>query len=337
MGTDNRDKKRHLIHQLMKEAKAFDFFEAVRRIEQLNSDKPRMGCGTSPDDEAVRFGQEPSLAFATSTIADFQVNTGSDAARMIVNFFGLLGPNGPMPLHVTEFVRSRALNYYDPTLQRFLDIFHHRLIALFYRAWALNEQAVSYDRPDDDWISHFVGSLIGLDSRQHSDRNDKVPFYGKCYWAGRLIQVARNSEGLEAILADYFDVPVAIEEFKGSWLDIPEQYYLELGKNQDNATLGMNAVLGDSYYTKTEKFKIIVGPLDLSRYEELLPCTDSYARLKDWVNSYLVKPLQWDLEVILKAEEVPQTTLGSYGQLGYTSWLKSQPVAEDKDDLLVHA
>jgi type VI secretion system protein ImpH len=106
----------------------YDFFQALRRIECLFPRMPRIGEALRPVDEPVRLGQEPALTFAPSTISSFNTPAGTAVPRMEVRFFGLLGPNGPLPLHLTEFARGRSVNAGDLTLVRFLDIFHHRFL-----------------------------------------------------------------------------------------------------------------------------------------------------------------------------------------------------------------
>src|SRR5690606_19296656 len=114
----------------------FDFFQAMRRIECLHPEKPRLGAGLRPMDEPVRLAQEPSMAFAPASLSSFLLPAGGRPARMEVRFFGLLGPNGPLPLHLTEYARMRLLNAGDATFARFLDMLNHRFLMLFYRAWA---------------------------------------------------------------------------------------------------------------------------------------------------------------------------------------------------------
>ena len=99
-----------------------------------------------------------------------------DPAKLPVNFLGLFGPNGPMPVHITEYARERQLNAHDPTLVGFLDLFHHRILSLFYRAWAVNQKAADLDRPKDArfpdlyrhilWDRHRVIARPRCSSRQ---------------------------------------------------------------------------------------------------------------------------------------------------------------------------
>src|SRR6185437_10457128 len=151
-----------LLRDLQERPFDFGFFQAVRRIENLYRDKPRTGASSHASDDPVRLVQEPTTAFAPATLASFAPGEGKSKPRLSSYFFGLLGPNGPLPIHLTEYGRDRLRNAGDATFVRFLDLFHHRLLSLFYRAWAINHPAVSFDRPEDDRFAAYVGALFGL-------------------------------------------------------------------------------------------------------------------------------------------------------------------------------
>jgi len=161
------------FRRLESEPYAFDFFQALRRLECLNPESPRLGESASPKDDPIRLGQEPSLAFAPSTLAALQPGRGNRPPRLLVHFMGLFGPNGPLPLHLTEYARDRIRNSDDPTFARFLDLFHHRMLSLFYRAWAVAQPTVQMDRPATDRFAGYVGSLIGTG---HPDLQDRDAF-----------------------------------------------------------------------------------------------------------------------------------------------------------------
>ncbi len=127
----------------------YDFYQTLRRLECLYAEKPRWGEALRPVDEPVRLGQDPDLSFAPAPLAAFDRPAGQ-TPHLQVRLFGLLGPNGPLPLHLTEYARERLRHAGDPTLSRFLDMFHHRFIALFYRAWAQAQPHVNRDRPGQD-------------------------------------------------------------------------------------------------------------------------------------------------------------------------------------------
>jgi type VI secretion system protein ImpH len=156
----------------------------------------------------------------------------------------------------------------DPTLSRFLDVFHHRFLALFYRAWAQAQPHVHRDRPKEDRFTVYVGSFVGMAPSTLRDR-DSLPDLAKFFHVGALIRQVRNPEGLMHILQHFFRVPVKIEEFVGHWMFLSRRDRSSL--SPEGAPLGIGAVLGDSVWDRQHKFRIHLGPLTLAQYEDLLP------------------------------------------------------------------
>ena len=318
---------------LAKEPYRYDFFAALRRVEALHPAKPRLGSALRPVDEPIRLAQEPSLSFAPATLSSFQPpNANSPYGRMEVRFFGLLGPNGPLPLHLTEYARERMMHSNDRTFARFLDIFHHRFLSLFYRAWAQAQPAVSLDRPRDDRYSAYVGSLLGLGAPVMRNR-DAVEDHAKLYYSGLLVRHVRNADGLAALLSGFFRVPVRIEQFVPQWLTLPVNDRTRLGAAA-TASLGRGAMLGPRVWDRQHKFRIRLGPLDLAQYESFLPGGSAIGKIVAWVRQYLSFELDWDMHLVLLRKEVPRTRLGEYGRLGWTTWLgKKPPGTADVADL----
>ena len=120
-----------LLAPLAGEPRRFDFYAALRLIEAAYPDNPRFGRSQRAADDPVRLAQAVTLAFEPAMIEKLEWR-GEKPPRMEVNFLGLSGPNGPLPLHLTEYIRDRLRNSADPTLARFLDVFHHRMLSLFY-------------------------------------------------------------------------------------------------------------------------------------------------------------------------------------------------------------
>jgi type VI secretion system protein ImpH len=240
-----------------------DFYQTLRRIECLFADKPRWGQALRPVDEPVRLGQDPDLSFAPTPLASFEADAAGGPPRRQVRLFGLLGPNGPMPLHITEYARERARHAGDPTLARFLDLFNHRFIALLYRAWAQAQPHVSGDRPGDDRFATMVAAFIGLAPRSMRHR-DSVPDTAKLFHAGALIRQARNAEGLASIVGHFFAVDAAIEEFVGHWMHLGPGERTYLGR--EGATLGSGAVVGGRVWDRQHKMRIHLGPLTAAQY-----------------------------------------------------------------------
>lgn len=331
-----------LIARVGDEPWAFDFFQLMRRVEALSAlakRAPGVGRSSRAKEDPVRFGQEPSLAFAPRTISG--VKTRAGVTRMFVNFMGLLGPQGPMPLHFTEYVRSRELHHQDPTWSRFLDIFNNRMVALLYRAWAMNRPIVSRDasftgQPERDRFASYVGSLFGMGVRGLTDRDD-LDDDAKRFFAGRLANQTRSAEGLHAILRRYFDVPVKIDEFIGRWCDLPDLYHTRLGRLGVSG-LGTTAILGSRVWECQSTVRVTLGPMTLDQYERLLPGQPGYDRLTSWLRMFGGDELGWEIVLVLRKEETPAPRLGSGPgavRLGYSGWLSSAKPAEDPADLVL--
>uniref|UniRef100_UPI000481E09F type VI secretion system baseplate subunit TssG n=1 Tax=Paraburkholderia dilworthii TaxID=948106 RepID=UPI000481E09F len=151
-----------LIAALQSTPWRYGFFALMRRINANPAIDPA-GSAPSPATEPFRVGQKPSLIFAPREIAEARLDNG----RLHIRLFGLgmLGPNGPLPIHVTEIAREREEHRQDPTLSNFLDIFHHRSLTLLYRAWASAHSVASLDRPEHDRFSFYVAALSGSTQR----------------------------------------------------------------------------------------------------------------------------------------------------------------------------
>jgi len=322
-----------LFTRLAESPHSFDFYQALRQLECLFDSNPRWGHARRPADEPVRFGQDPELTFPPAPLSSF--GTGRDGRpRLQVRLFGLLGPNGPLPLHLTEYARERMRHAGDPTLSRFLDVFHHRFVTLFYRAWAQAQPHVNHDRPAEDRFASYIGAFVGLSPRAFRDR-DALPDLAKFFHAGALVRHTRNAEGLRAILQHFCRVPVQIEEFVGHWMTLEMRERTRLGR--EAATLGSAAVAGGQVWDCQSKFRLHVGPLSLGQYEAFLPGGTLIQKLVDWVRLYLCYEFEWDVRLILRKDEVPPLNLGQRGRLGWTSWLGRRQAATDAGDLCFNA
>jgi len=218
-----------------------DFYQTLRRLECLYSEKPRWGQARRPVDEPVRLGQDPDLSFAPAPLASF--DTHGKTPRLQVRLFGLFGPNGPLPVHLTEYAHERQHNAGDSAFARFADVFHHRMLSLFFRAWATTQPAVDRERPESSAYADQIGSLIGI-GREPLRQRDAVPDVAKLHFAGHLGNATRHAEGLRAMVAELFELPVEIDEFVGEWIDLPQDGLCRLGRSLETNALGVNVLAG---------------------------------------------------------------------------------------------
>jgi type VI secretion system protein ImpH len=297
-----------------------DFFAAMRAIEAHHAHLPRLGHAKRPADEPIRLGQHPDLAFAPAALSGVKYNEHGVPPRLELAFFGLFGPNGALPIHLTDHARERILHHGDETTARFADLFHHRLGLLFYRAWAQAQPTASLDRPGDDRFAQFVGSLIGLGESTLQHR-DEAPDHSKLYYAGHYARQTRNAEGLENIVSGYLKLPVKLESFVGHWMTLPESERTRLRHGQHpSAQLGRGAVAGRQVFDRQHKFRLHIGPLDLPQFESLLPDRPTLHAVRALVRQYVGQEFEWDVRLHLKRDQVPATRPGSFGRLGWTTW-----------------
>ncbi len=339
---DSRSPAAVVLARLVQRPDRFDLFEAMRLIENAHRDKPRLGDALRPVDEPVRFAQEPSLVFAPSPVAAFSVREGAPP-RLVQRVFGFLGPNGALPIHLTEYAREREVYSRDPTFLRFLDTLLHRFGLLFYRAWARAQPVVGLDRPAEASVVRQVGSLIGLGERGlcHRDALGDMP---KLFYAGRLGRQVRDADGLQSWLSLQFQVPVKVLDFQGAWLQLEPSERTRL-RRDPLGRLGHGAVLGRSVWDVQHKFRVVMGPLGWKRFADLLPGGQPLESLRALVRQFLGFEFAWDLRLVLKRDDVPLWTLAGSrdrrtGCLGRTAWLRTTRPragsAGDADDLIMN-
>lgn len=319
------------LDDLLTEAYAFDFFEAMRRIECSWPGLPRLGTAIRPADEPVRLGQIPSLDFAPSMLASAQ-RTADNKLRIQSYFLGLHGPQGPLPLHLTEYVHDRMTNGRDRTLAAFTDIFHHRMYELFYRAWANNRPTVAFDRPDEDRFATYLAAFVGLVSPGMRNR-DAWPDQAKIFYAGLLSSATRSCQGLEALLTDYLGYEVHIEECVGEWIAIVRPERMRLG-DRETATLG-RSVLGEKVWSAQHKVRIRIGPLSAADVLSYRAGSSNLARLRALVMNYLGMEYAWDVQLVARRAGIPPVKLGDSGYLGWSSWLAPALEGSDLDDVII--
>jgi type VI secretion system protein ImpH len=306
----------------------FTLFAALRLLEQGNATQPRLGESRKAADDAIRLAQPPYLIFAPSEVESFDQEEGRRPVLQQYTF-GMFGPNGALPLHLTEFARERERQLEDPTVKDFINTLQHRMASLFHRAWANSDPATNFDRPEQDRFRTYLGALIGIAGEPARARDDVVD-YAKLQRCGRFAPQCRSAEGLEAILADYFELPLQIKQFVGAWLDVPPDSFCRLGGNPEYARLGGGATLGSSSWQCQHKFEIVIGPLSLDSFVDFLPGSRGLRELRALTQLYTNDEWAWQVRLLLIDVAVPGMTLGQAGRLGWTTWLGTKRVQADE-------
>jgi len=329
--------QRRVEQRLFEEPYVFEFFQAVRLLEKMTRGSRPVGREGPPSSEPVRFGAHPSLAFPASEIQALRPAEGGVPPRMEVNFMGLIGPLGVLPLYYTLQVieRTRAR---DTALQDFLDLFNHRITSLFYQAWEKYRVAVQYERGGYGRFSHYLRDVIGLGTKG-LEKRQAVADEALIYYAGLLGQRPRSALALRQLLEDYFEVPVEVEQFAGAWFGIERgtQCWLEERRNESER-LGCGVVVGDEVFDEQSRARVRLGPLTLEQYRDFLPTGTAYRPLRALLR-FFSDEVDFEVQLVLKREEVPRCELGVEDEtapvLGWVTWMKTVSMARDPGDTLL--
>lgn len=390
-----------LAARLFEHPYEFDFFQAVWLLERLEPDRAAVGRQGSPAGETVHFAAHPSLSFPPSSVCDLRRDEDSGIPRMTVAFLGLTGPAGALPRHYSELllrVEREARSPERHALRDWLDLFNHRLVSLFFRAWEKYRFYVPVARggwrqPEPDLFTEGLFSLIGMGlpslrgklsvwqrppglttsavvsgrrlepasrtfaggvfgagdleaelspSPMQPRKLAAIEDLALLYYAGLFVQRPRTATNLQALVSDYFQLPAQVLQFQGQWLRLEPSNQSRLGGPHTNSQLGINAVVGQRVWDVQSKFRIRIGPLDYRQFVEFLPersaSSDSKSLflLSHLVRLYAGPEFDFDVQVVLKADQVPAIVLNSQAaigsRLGWNTWLRSLPPQRDAQD-----
>jgi type VI secretion system protein ImpH len=320
---------------------SFKFFQAVRLLQRIQPDRSPVGRFVHPSKESVRFAVNTSTAFPASQIQaiDWSANR---APVMVVNFMGLTGPSGILPLYYSELLAERVRSK-DRTLLSFLNLFNHRMISLFYQAWEKYRFTIAYETGDRDRFSHHLMDLIGLGTpvlqKRQSVADDSLLFY-----SGLLGLHTRSAAALKQIVTDYFAVPVEVQQFVGAWypLALDNQCCFEEGDTYSEQ-LGVGAVVGDEIWNQQAGIRLRLGPLSLRQYVDFLPEGSAFEPLRAITRFFSGDEVDFEIQLVLKRDEVPACELDDKRglrdhvspQLGWSTWAKTVPMNRDPGDTIL--
>jgi type VI secretion system protein ImpH len=317
----------------------FDFFQAVRVLERLFPQRRAVGHDAKPAQEVARFRSYLTLAFPPSQIYEIARTAGEGGpAEMTVAFMGLTGPLGVLPWHYTELLIERVRQR-DPTLVEFFDLFNHRMISLFYRAWEKYRFPIGYERAvarreGTDPFSLGLFDLMGMGTKGLRGRL-QVEDETFLFYAGLVAQHPRSASALEGLLTDYFAAPVQTVQFAGQWLPLGEEDRSRIGPGETNNAIGVNAVLGSRVWDQQAKFVLRVGPLAYPEFCGFLPSGTAFRPLVKLTRFFAGQEFDFDVRLVLMAAEVPWCRLGETGdrapRLGWSTWLKTRDFSQDAD------
>jgi type VI secretion system protein ImpH len=310
---------------------SFGFFQAVRLLQQLHPERGRVGLFIDPADEVVRFSVQPSISFPPSEIHSLLM-PADGRAQMSVNFLGLTGPQGVLPHAYTQLIAERK-RARDHAMGEFLDLFHHRMLSLFYRAWEKYRFTVQAEGEYDDRLSQHLLDLTGTGLGVLRSRLS-TPIDALLFYAGLMLPEQRSAHALEQVIEAVFDVSAEIEQFVGAWYSLPQRDQCVIGDENDASTqLGLGAVVGDEVWDQQGRVRIRLGPLTRQQFNEFLPTGSAYPMLQALTRFFSHDQFEFELQLVLAKDEVPGFVIGAAEDepqpLGWSTWIRTKPRLDD--------
>lgn len=311
------------------------FFTAVRELQTRS--RSLIGRDTKPSKEPVRLRAELSLSYPATEVAHAETDAAG-RVNLLVSFFGLFGPSGTLPRHYTQLAIDRG-KVKDWTLRDFLDLFNHRWLSFFYRAWEKHNYPAAFQTSrsidEDDTVTRILWSLIGFGNDGQRNRL-RLQERWLLYFSGLVSDPRPRQTSLRAIVQSYFNVPAAVLQFQGEWLQIPsvDQSRISLGGfgGNSNNCLGADTVVGSRIWNVENRFRMRIGPLERRDFDRFSPMGERLVELVTLVRSYVGVQFEFDVQVVVRRDEVPATTLSGGSQLGWNTWLGDWPFDHHAED-----
>lgn len=320
MASSNRDEATTVgaSDDSLRRARELGFFRFVALVERLATGAVRIGEDGPLNEEAIRFRHDPALTFNASDITSVRALMGETLRfEVTTSFLGLTGAVTPLPLYFSEELTGEG------SQQGFLDLFHHRLLSLLYRAFIKYQVAAeATEKGVDAWARRLL-ALAGIDAQTQPDVLDASTLLSLL---PALVYGRRSPDSLEkalgVLLAEELPgVAVRVEPFVGQWARLDARDVCRLGVA--NSRLGAEIVLGTRMFDRASKFRIEIGPVDSAGFRLLAAGSPLREKLDAVVTLFVNDWLTY--EVAVTVDQTRQRLMlaaeGGGSRLGVDSWL----------------
>jgi type VI secretion system protein ImpH len=299
------------------------FFHIVALLERLTPDAKEVGRDGPVRDERIRFRHDADLSFSAGDISSLRIKEMPRSAEASLSepipvfevqttFLGLTGTMSPLPLYIAEEVLHEDDE--NPIRRDFLDIFHHRIISLLYRAVSKYRPARTHvTTRSDPWMKRAL-YLTNLDPAI-SGRGVRVHPSVLVRLAPLLAGRGRGPRQLALCLREALgealdpDGRVEVKQFAGGWVEVDAEQRMRLG--EANANLGREAILGSRAYDQSGRFAVEIGPLHRHNYQRFMREGDLLPVVKDVVELCVREPLDFDVHLLLAPDAAPSFLLST--------------------------
>jgi len=316
VGTTSRRKLPDLIEDVFDNPTKYEFVQVIRLLESAWYGHGEIGRGL---DKWLHMRPAAEISFPAADIrrCAFDDNGHVD---LQLNFMGLYGVDAPVPSYFTDLIARDDDSSH--CMRNFLDIFSHRLYALFYLAWKKYRPYVNLDSEHSSYIEY----VIALSGQTLHGRDDVELGFG-----GALGSRVRNATTLSGMLSEFLgNIPAKVREFVPRWVRIDSEACVG-GEGRFAMELGDNTILGNEVLDISGKIEIRIGPLEATEIKKFLPGRPEALALGNLIRRYLDPTVDFDLLLIIKPSSILGMQLGSDDVLlGWTTWIGYQVSETDE-------
>ncbi|MCE9687204.1 type VI secretion system baseplate subunit TssG [Shewanella sp. AS16] len=309
--------------QLLEQPGSVDFYQAVYFLQrQLSAQEQQwysVGRDAFPGQELIRFKSVQHMGFPGQPISKIEATDSSypdkSSHDIHVSFMGLTGPSGVLPQHYSELMLQR-LKQRDRSMRDFFDLFNHRLISLYYRAWEKYRFPCQYENQADsqDSFSQVLTKLVGTQASMGS------------YYAGAFATANRGAQHLQQMLTELLGAKVSIIPLQGRWLTLNDEECSSLASRLQpegvNAELGRSAMLGRRVWDIGSAIDVRIEA-ESEVLSRLMPGESLYELVKGLLSRYLDPVIRTRISLSGRYTDFARVQLGSgrnrLGQIGRLS------------------
>jgi type VI secretion system protein ImpH len=294
-----------------------------------------------PPSEIAEFTPIPkrSAGDAPGAVAGPATPAGFERFEITPAFMGLLGAGGTLPAFYTELFAQREQLNRDQSARRFLDVFVHRAVVLFYQAWRKHRLPLRFEADRQREALPQMLALVGFGQQplRHRlrGRDGGIADEALAHYAGLLRQRPVSAAAVRQILADYFQVPVRLESFIGRWFTLPpEQRTVLVDAPLGALVLGGGAVVGERVWQRDLRLRLAIGPLKRAVFERFLPGGPAHLALRELLGLLTGITLEHEIRLTLRADDVQPARLDAdrAPRLGWDGFLITRPAYADRSD-----
>ena len=324
MQTKKRIAESGVVQHLFAEPYRYQFVQAVRILlcwlrQQNVSHAQAFG-------QVLRFRNSLSLSFPASEIERLSLDE-NEQLILVPAFMRFLGVGGTLPLHHSERIAAYRLSSKDAGVSAFLEIFSHRMVALYYQACEKYrlESMLQTQAKDEQLL--LLSALAGVqrDALPSSGEAGTVTQDVAAWYAGLLRCRPVSAQAIGPVLAEYCGVPVTLQQFVGGWDYLEKNRRSLLGSV--NFTLARGATLGLRLWRHDMRVCLHIGPLDPASLQRFLPRSTGAAALAKMLALFGVPDLQYEVRLILSPPCITPLLLSANPserrRLGWTTFLQT--------------